>query len=244
MNKKNRPHYDKERLPKHVAIIMDGNGRWAKKRHLPRQAGHKAGITALKRTIETIMELGIPVLTVYAFSTENWKRPADEVNHLMNLLRENLHNELSDLHENNIKLNILGDLQGMPAGLREELLKACETTAENTGLILNIALNYGGRNEIVRAVRAIAQQVKNGEFNVDEIDEITFGARLDTKGLPEPDLLIRTAGEMRISNFLLWQIAYTEIWVTDVLWPDFNEEVIFEAIDDYLKRDRRFGAAV
>jgi len=244
MSKHNRLHYDKERLPKHIAIIMDGNGRWAKKRHLPRQAGHKAGITALKRTIEAIIELGIPVLTVYAFSTENWKRPAEEVNHLMNLLRENLHNELSDLHQNNIKLNILGDLKGLPSGLREELLEACETTAGNTGLILNIALNYGGRSEIVRAAKEIARQVKDGDVSIDEIDEATFGANLYTKGLPEPDLLIRTAGEMRISKFLLWQIAYTEICVTDVLWPDFNSDVIIEAIEDYLKRDRKFGAVI
>ena len=244
MRKQNRLPYDKERLHRHIAIVMDGNGRWAKKRHLPRQAGHKAGISALRRTIETIVELGIPVLTVYAFSTENWKRPAEEVNHLMNLLRENLHSELSDLHENNIKLNILGDLRELPAGLREELFEACQTTAGNTGLILNIALNYGGRSEIVRAAKALAQQVKDGEFSIDEINESTFGANLDTKGLPDPDLLIRTAGEMRISNFLLWQIAYTEIWVTDVLWPDFNGEVIFQAIDDYLKRNRKFGAAI
>lgn len=173
MRKQNRLPYDNERLPRHIAIIMDGNGRWAKKRHLPRQAGHKAGISALRRTIETIVELGIPVLTVYAFYGK-LKRPAEEVNHLMNLLRENLHSELSDLHENNIKLNILGDLRELPAGLREELFEACQTTAGNTGLILNIALNYGGRSEIVRAAKALAQQVKDGEFSIDEINESTF----------------------------------------------------------------------
>jgi len=244
MSKKDRSLYDNELLPRHIAIIMDGNGRWAKKRLMPRQVGHKAGIEALRRTIETIIDLGIPVLTVYAFSTENWKRPADEVGHLMNLLLEYLTNELSNLHEKNIKLNILGDQEALSDRIRKELAVACSTTAGNNGLLLNIALNYGGRNEIVKATRVIAQKVRDGEIDIDDINETIIEEHLYSKGVPEPDLLIRTAGEMRISNFLLWQIAYTEIWITDVLWPDFNREVILDAIEDYLKRDRKFGAAL
>ncbi|MGE5544723.1 MAG: isoprenyl transferase [Bacillota bacterium] len=244
MSKMNRTLYDNERLPQHIAIIMDGNGRWAKKRFMPRQAGHKAGIEALRRTIETVIDLGIPVLTVYAFSTENWKRPADEVNHLMNLLLEYLTTELSNLHEKNIKLNILGDQQALSDRIREELAVACSTTAGNTGLLLNIALNYGGRKEIVMAAKTIAQKVRDGEIDIDDINETTIEEHLYSKGVPDPDLLIRTAGEMRISNFLLWQIAYTEIWITDVLWPDFNREVILDAVEDYLKRNRKFGAAL
>lgn len=244
MSKKDRFLYDNELLPRHIAIIMDGNGRWAKKRLMPRQVGHKAGIEALRRTIETIIDLGIPVLTVYAFSTENWKRPADEVGHLMNLLLEYLTNELSNLHEKNIKLNILGDQEALSDRIRKELAVACSTTAGNNGLLLNIALNYGGRNEIVKATRVIAQKVRDGEIDIDDINETIIEEHLYSKGVPEPDLLIRTAGEMRISNFLLWQIAYTEIWITDVLWPDFNREVILDAIEDYLKRDRKFGAAL
>lgn len=244
MSKQTRSLYDNEQLPRHIAIIMDGNGRWAQKRLMPRQVGHKAGIEALKRTIEIIIDLGIPILTVYAFSTENWKRPADEVNHLMNLLLEYLTNEISNLHEKNIRLNILGDEQALSARIREELAVACSTTAGNTGLLLNIAINYGGRNEIVKATKAIAQKVRDREIDIEDINESTIEEHLYSKGVPEPDLLIRTAGEMRISNFLLWQIAYTEIWITDVLWPDFNREVIIDAIGDYLKRDRKFGAAL
>ena len=244
MSKQTRSLYDNQQLPRHIAIIMDGNGRWAQKRLMPRQVGHKAGIEALRRTIETIIDLGIPVLTVYAFSTENWKRPADEVNHLMSLLLEYLTNELSKLHEKNIKLNILGDEQALSDRIRKELAVACSTTAGNTGLLLNIALNYGGRNEIVKAAKTIAQKVRDREIEIEDINESTIEEHLYSKGVPEPDLLIRTAGEMRISNFLLWQIAYTEIWITDVLWPDFNREVILDAIGDYLKRDRKFGAAL
>ncbi len=242
MSKPAKSLYGDNRLPKHIAIIMDGNGRWASKRLMPRQVGHKAGIEALRRTIETMIDLKIPVLTVYAFSTENWKRPADEVNHLMNLLLDYLTNELANLHEKNIKLRILGDQQALSARIREELAIACRTTASNTGLLLNIALNYGGRSEIVKATREIAQKVKEGYFDIEDINETTFEEHLYSQGVPEPDLLIRTAGELRISNFLLWQIAYTEIYVTDVLWPDFDREVILEAIEDYLKRDRKFGA--
>ena len=242
MGKQTNLLYGNERLPKHVAIIMDGNGRWASKRMMPRQFGHKAGIEALRRTIEVMIDLGIPVLTVYAFSTENWKRPVEEVNHLMSLLLDYLTNELLNLHEKNIKLQILGDQQALSDMIRKELAVASQTTAGNTGLLLNIALNYGGRSEIVKATKAIAQQVKDGQLDIEEINEATIEEHLYSKGVPEPDLLIRTAGELRISNFLLWQIAYTEIWVTDVLWPDFNREVIMAAIEDYLMRNRKFGA--
>jgi undecaprenyl diphosphate synthase len=248
---KNRKHsrdlYAKVRskpLPVHVAIIMDGNGRWANLRSLPRTTGHRRGVETLRSVIRTSSELGIRYLTLYAFSTENWKRPADEVNHLMSLLLEYLTNELSKLHEKNIKLNILGDEQALSDRIRKELAVACSTTAGNTGLLLNIALNYGGRNEIVKAAKTIAQKVRDREIEIEDINESTIEEHLYSKGVPEPDLLIRTAGEMRISNFLLWQIAYTEIWITDVLWPDFNREVILDAIGDYLKRDRKFGAAL
>jgi len=240
---KDIPGLARGRLPQHVAIIMDGNGRWAKKRMMPRQAGHKAGIEALKRTIEVMIEFEIPVLTVYAFSTENWKRPADEVNHLMNLLLEYLNTELSSLHEKNIKLRILGDYRALSQRIQEELEVACRTTAQNTGLLLNIALNYGGRNELVLATRSIARKVKAGQLKEEEITEQILADHLYTRGISDPDLLIRTAGELRISNFLLWQIAYSEIWITDVLWPDFNRDVIVQALKDYAKRERRFGAA-
>lgn len=242
MDKQDKPLFGDKRLPHHVAIIMDGNGRWAKKRMMPRQLGHKAGIEALKRTIETMIELGIPVLTVYAFSTENWKRPADEVNHLMNLLLEYLTNELSNLNKKNIKLRILGDQQALSTRIKGELAVACHTTAQNSGLLLNIALNYGGRMEIVNATKSIAQKVKDEQLNIEDINDTAIEEHLYSRGVPDPDLLIRTAGEMRISNFLLWQIAYSEIWITDVLWPDFDREVILKAIGDYLKRDRKFGA--
>ncbi len=241
MIKQEKPFYGDRHPPQHVAIIMDGNGRWAQKRMMPRQIGHKAGIEALKSTIEAMIELQIPILTVYAFSTENWRRPADEVGHLMDLLLEYLITELSNLNEKNIRLRILGDQQALSPQIQEELAIACRTTARNSGLLLNIALNYGGRMEIVTAVRSITEKVKKGELQIEEIAETTIENYLYTKGIPDPDLLIRTAGEMRISNFLLWQIAYSEIWITEVLWPDFNRETLLEAIEEYLNRDRKFG---
>lgn len=232
---------DPEKIPNHVAIIMDGNGRWANRRFMPRQAGHRAGIEALRRVLEAAEEFGIPVLTVYAFSTENWKRPQDEVNNLMDLLLEYLVNELQTLHEKNVKIRILGDRSGLSPAIRRELDKACQQTENNSKLILNIALNYGGRSEILMATRRIAEDVKAGRIVAEAINEELFNSYLYTAGLGEPDLLIRTAGEMRISNFLLWQIAYSEIWITDVLWPDFNRDVMLEAILAYQKRDRKFG---
>lgn len=244
MTVKTTSSYAKDRLPKHVAIIMDGNGRWANKRLLPRQVGHKAGIEALKRTIEAVIDLEIQVLTVYAFSTENWKRPDEEVNYLMNLLLEYLTSELSSLHEQNVKLRIIGDGEAFSPRIQEKLKAACELTANNSALLLNIALNYGGRMEIVTAARKIAEKVARKELRVEDINEEQFAKELFAEGVPDPDLLIRTAGEMRVSNFLLWQIAYSEIWITDVLWPDFNGDILVQAIEDYSKRNRKFGGAL
>ncbi len=228
-------------LPRHVAIIMDGNGRWAKKRLMPRQMGHRAGIEALRRTIEAAIQTGIPILTVYAFSTENWSRPLDEVNHLMNLLLEYLTTELETLHEKNIKLNIWGDTNRLSPRIQQELKLSCAKTAGNDAMNLNIALNYGGRMEIVAAARKIAEEAINGVISLEQINEEYFAEHLYTSRMPDPDLLIRTAGELRISNFLLWQLAYTEIWVTDVLWPDFNREILDQAVADYQKRVRKYG---
>ncbi|MGI6468791.1 MAG: isoprenyl transferase [Syntrophomonadaceae bacterium] len=230
-----------EDLPRHIAVIMDGNGRWAKKRLMPRTMGHRAGMSALKRVVKAMVELNIPYLTVFAFSTENWRRPSEEVDYLMNLLVEYLLKELQELHENNIKINILGDYRLLPPRCQTELEAALKKTRNNSGLTFSIALNYGARHEILTAVRKAAAAVASGKMTADTIDEAFFSSLLFTAGLPDPDLLIRTAGEMRISNFLLWQIAYTEIWVTKRLWPDFTKEDLLEAIADYKKRDRRFG---
>ncbi|MGE5422446.1 MAG: isoprenyl transferase [Ignavibacteriales bacterium] len=242
VRKKHNPDLiDPNKVPYHIAIIMDGNGRWANKRFMPRHAGHRAGIEALRRALEAVEEFGVSVLTVYAFSTENWKRPQEEVKHLMNLLLEYLANELKTLHEKNVKIRILGDQTGLNPEIRRELTKASKQTENNTKLILNIALNYGGRAEILMAAKRLADDVKAGKMLSEDITEQLFQEYLYTAGLGDPDLLIRTAGELRISNFLLWQIAYSEIWVTDVLWPDFNRDVMMSAIIDYQKRDRKFG---
>ncbi|MGE5371325.1 MAG: isoprenyl transferase [Solirubrobacterales bacterium] len=239
--KKSAPVVDPSRIPKHIAIIMDGNGRWAQKRLLPRQAGHRAGIEALRRSIEMADELGVAVLTVYAFSTENWKRPQDEVGFLMSLVLEYMEAELAALDRKNVKIRILGDLDRFEPRIRAELENAVAATARNTGLVLNIALNYGGRAELLGAAQTIAQAVAAGTLQPDAITEETIQSCLYTAGLPDPDLMIRTAGEMRISNFLLWQLAYSEIWITDTLWPDFGREQLLQAIADYQQRDRRFG---
>jgi len=225
------------RLPAHVAIIMDGNGRWAAKRHLPRVEGHRAGINAVRDVVETSARLGIRVLTLYAFSVENWKRPAAEVGTLMLLLKRYLRMEVETLMRNDIRFRVVGRKAELPADVLKELEAAEARTAGNGGMQFNIALNYGGRAEIVDAARAaIAQGVP-----ADQLDEARFASFLYTAGQPDPDLLIRTSGEMRISNFLLWQIAYAEIWVTDTLWPDFRRRHLLEAILDYQKRDRRYG---
>jgi len=226
-----------EHLPSHIAIIMDGNGRWASRRHLPRVEGHRSGITAVRETVEASARLGIDVLTLYAFSLENWKRPEAEVTTLMALLKRYLRLELNTLLKNNIRFRVIGRQQELAPDIQQELTDAVDRTAKNTGLLFNIALNYGGRAEIVDAVRKMVEAgVPSGE-----IDERRIGEFLYTAGQPDPDLLIRTSGEMRVSNFLLWQIAYSEIWVTDTLWPDFRAQHLLQAILEYQKRDRRYG---
>jgi undecaprenyl diphosphate synthase len=226
-----------DQLPAHVAIIMDGNGRWAAQRHLPRVEGHRAGIDSVRDVVETSARLGIDVLTLYAFSVENWKRPRAEVNTLMTLLKRYLRLELDTLLSNNIRFQVVGRRDELPPDVREELDGGIDRTSGNTGMLFNIALNYGGRAEIVDAARrAIAEGVAP-----DELDERRFGELLYTAGQPDPDLLIRTSGEMRVSNFLLWQIAYSEIWVTETLWPDFRRRHLLDALIAYQKRDRRYG---
>jgi len=229
---------DFERLPRHVAIIMDGNGRWAANRHLPRVEGHRAGIDAVRDTVETSARLGIPVLTLYAFSVENWKRPDAEIGALMGLLKHYLRAELKSLLRNNIRFRVIGQTERLGRDVREELQIAEARTASNTGMQFNIALSYGGRAEIVEAAR---RAIRAG-VDPDALDERLFASFLYTAGQPDPDLMIRTSGEMRVSNFLLWQIAYAEIWVTDALWPDFRARHLLEALIDFQKRDRRYGA--
>jgi undecaprenyl diphosphate synthase len=226
-----------EQLPSHIAIIMDGNGRWAAQRHLPRVEGHRAGITAVRQVVESSARLGIDVLTLYAFSVENWKRPQAEVTTLMTLLKRYLRLELGTLLENNIRFFVIGRQDELAPDIREELAAAVRQTANNTGMRFNIALNYGGRAEIVDAVRRAMQS----GMAPDVLDEARFAEFLYTAGQPDPDLLIRTSGEMRVSNFLLWQIAYAEIWVTETLWPDFRARDLLEAILAYQKRERRYG---
>jgi len=233
---------DPERLPRHIAIIMDGNGRWAKRKMMPRTMGHRAGMKSLKEVVKACSDLGVPVLTVYAFSTENWKRPIQEVDYLMNLLIEYLHKELAELNENNVHINMLGDYDPLPERCQHEINEAVMLTRNNTGLMFNIALNYGSRKEILRVINILAKKVMLGELQPEDINENVISSHLYTAGLPDPDLLIRTAGEMRISNFLLWQIAYTELYVADCMWPDFTREELYKAILVYQKRDRRFGA--
>lgn len=232
---------DKNTLPRHIAIIMDGNGRWAQKRGLPRSIGHKAGVEALREIVKACSNLEIDVLTVYAFSTENWSRPKDEVNILMNLLTDYLRRELEELHENNVQIRMIGNLTQLPKEAQIELRRSIDRTKNNRGLILNLALNYGGRAEIRQAMIKIGERIAQGTLKPDEITDEIISESLFTSGLPDPDLLIRTSGEIRISNFLLWQIAYTEIFVVDCLWPDFNPDRLYEAILVYQRRDRRFG---
>ncbi len=231
---------DGDRLPRHIAVIMDGNGRWAQKRYLPRVAGHRAGVESVRRTVEAASRLGVDALTVYAFSVENWKRPKDEVDTLWALLLRYLNDELDNLKRHNIRLNIIGRISGLPKRVRAELDEAMIATGANTGLQLNVALNYGGRSEIIDAVNAALADARVSGEPV-QLDEAQFERYLYTAGLPDPDLLIRTSGEVRISNFLLWQIAYTEIWVTEKYWPDFREVDLLEAILDFQSRERRFG---
>ncbi len=233
------PVLDVNRLPRHVAIIMDGNGRWAQRRHLPRVAGHRAGVQSARMAIETCARLKLEALTLYAFSVENWRRPKTEIDFLMQLLREYIRRELPAIHKNNIRMRILGRVDELPGGVQRDLGEAVETTAKNTGMTLAVALNYGGRAEIVDAVNALLSERNGGGHAA--IEEEQLARRLYTSGMPDPDLLIRTSGEMRISNFLLWQIAYAEIYVTETLWPDFNRARLFEALIEFQKRERRYG---
>ena len=229
-------------MPLHVAIIMDGNGRWAQKRGLPRIAGHRAGVKSVKKIVKIAGEINLKYLTLYTFSKENWKRPQSEVSALMKLLGDTTKRELAELLENNVKLIATGDLDKLPPERRDILLEGIERTQKSTGLILNLALNYSGRNEIIEAVRRIAADSASGRLNSDNIDDAMFSSYLQTSGLPDPDFLIRTSGEMRISNFLLWQTAYTELYVTGILWPDFDEKDFLNALLDFQSRERRFGA--
>lgn len=228
-------------LPEHIAIIMDGNGRWARQRGLPRIAGHREGINSVREVVRAAGELGIKALTLYVFSAENWRRPRREIGALMRLLRETTRREIADLMKNNVRLKIIGRLEDVAPAARRVLTEAVAQTESNTGLVLNLAINYGGRTELVDAVRKLSQEVQTGQLAVEAIDEELFGKYLYTGELPDPDLLIRTSGEMRLSNFLLWQIAYTEIYVTEVLWPDFRRQQFYGAILDYQGRERRFG---
>jgi undecaprenyl diphosphate synthase len=233
---------DPARLPEHIAIIMDGNGRWANRRSLPRVAGHKAGIGPVRSTVESCARLGVKVLTLYAFSVENWKRPRAEVETLWRLLRFYLRRELPELQKNDIRLEAIGRLDALPFQVRAELEAAVDATAGNRGLLVNLAINYGGRAELVDAVNAIVDAARrSGKLSTLRLDEDTISANLYTSRSPDPELLIRTSGEMRISNFLLWQIAYSELYITDTLWPDFGRTDLLKAILDFQKRHRRFG---
>lgn len=235
---------DMTNIPKHVAIIMDGNGRWAKAQGKARTYGHKAGAETLKTIVRAADTLGIKAITAYAFSTENWKRPVTEVHFIMELLSRYLTSEIEDFKENNVQVRFMGSREGLPAIVNEKMDHAVDETKNDTGIILNLAINYGGQAEILHAVRSIAQQVANGTLNVEDIDAPVFENNLYSKGLPSPDLMIRTGGDLRVSNFLLWQIAYSEIWTTPVYWPDFSPDMLIEAIKVYQSRERRFGGLV
>lgn len=232
---------DLQKVPKHIAIIMDGNGRWAKSKFLPRTAGHKAGVETIRTVLRECKKLNVKYVTLYAFSTENWKRPKLEVDTLMNLLATYLKNEVKTLHKENVKLTAIGDIEKLPSQCVKELEDAIELTKDNTGCNLNLALNYGGRFDIKNALLHIVKDVKEGKISIEEIDEDTITNHLSTKCIPDPDLVIRTSGEQRLSNFLLWEIAYAEFYFTDIHWPDFDEKELQKAIYTYQNRDRRFG---
>lgn len=228
-------------IPKHIAIIMDGNGRWAKKRGLPRVAGHKRGVDTVKDIVEACAEIGVKYLTLYTFSTENWKRPKEEVSTLMRLLLNSLRDRVDELNENDIRLTTIGDTDSLPYEVQKQLKADIERTKNNKKMILNLALSYSGRWEIIEAVKKISKAVEKGDLKPDEINEQLFSKFLTTKDLPDPDLVIRTSGEFRVSNFLLWQIAYSEFVITDIYWPDFNRHHLYESIRAFQKRERRFG---
>lgn len=232
---------DKNNIPRHVAIIMDGNGRWAKKHNLPRTAGHRKGINVVEEIIEAAGNLGIKVLSLYAFSTENWNRPKGEINMLLGALNHFLKKNINNLMKNNIKFRVMGDIDKFPERIRRLLLDVQAKTENNSSLILNIALNYGSRFEIINATKKIIEQISNGKLNINSLDENNFSQFLYTKDLPDPDLLIRTSGEMRISNFMLWQLSYAELYFCKKFWPDFSKDDLKNAIIEYQKRERRFG---
>jgi undecaprenyl diphosphate synthase len=232
---------DPARLPRHVAIIMDGNGRWARQRGLPRIEGHRRGVQSVRATVEECCRLGIGQLTLYCLSVENWKRPAQELDFLMTLLQKYLVEERAEIMEQNIRLTTIGRRAELPDNVLREIDESIRLSQYNSGMVLSLAINYGGRTELVDAVRAIAHDVSGGKLDPDSIDEATINGALYTAGMPDPDFLIRTAGEMRVSNFLLWQISYAELWVTDQCWPDFDRDCLHAALRDYANRDRRFG---
>lgn len=232
---------DPARIPRHVAIIMDGNGRWAQRRHQPRLFGHKAGVESVRDVVETARKIGIEILTLYAFSSENWKRPASEVSGLMSFLKSYVQTELSRMLQNNIRFTCIGELERLPMEVREVLEQAKAETASNSKLVLNLALSYGSRSELTRAIKKIATDCVAGTLNAHEIDEELISDHLDTAGMVDPDLLIRTGGEARLSNFLLWQASYSEIYFTDLMWPDFRTDAFLQAIADFQQRERRFG---
>ena len=232
---------DTSKLPQHIAIIMDGNGRWAKKAGEQRYFGHEHGVGAVRHAVEASAELGINYLTLYTFSTENWNRPSEEINALMNILINSIVKEHDTLMENNIRLNAIGDLSMLPDNCQKTLLDSIHSTSNNTGMLLTLALSYSGKWDILNAVKEIASKVKEGALAIENINEDLFSDCLATKGIPDPELMIRTSGEMRISNFLLWQLAYSELYITDTLWPDFKKEDLFNAVYHYQTRERRFG---
>lgn len=232
---------DEKRIPKHIAIIMDGNGRWAQKRGMPRAFGHREGAETLKKIVRFSSDIGVGALTAYAFSTENWKRPTEEVNLLMKLISDYLDGNIEEMHQNNVRVRFIGKTEELSDVLRHKIEKAQARTANNTGLVLNLAVNYGARTEITRAVQIIASQVRDGMIKPEDITENTIHQQLYTANLPDPDLLIRPSGDLRISNFLLWQCAYTEFWFTETNWPDFTPELLVQAISDFQNRERRFG---
>ncbi len=231
-------------VPHHIGIIMDGNGRWAKSRGLTRTEGHKAGVETVRTVVEAAGKIGVKVLTLYTFSRENWRRPASEVSALMNLLLQTIRREIKDLKEKNVRLTTIGDIEALPFAPREAIKNSVRQLSNNTGLILNLALNYGGRQEIIEAVRQIGRDIKAGLLDPETVDEALFAARLQTAEFGDPDLIIRTSGEKRISNFLLWQIAYSELYITPTLWPDFTALEFYRAVEDFQHRERRFGGVI
>jgi undecaprenyl diphosphate synthase len=241
MNRLTLRNIDMDRIPQHIAIIMDGNGRWAKLRGMPRTMGHRAGVEALRGIVKCCAELAVKYLTVYAFSTENWKRPQSEIGILMSLLKEYISKELEELHANRVQIRVFGDLTQLPGDVREAVMAACIKTKDNPGLVFNLALNYGGRAELVQAVKRVVSDVQNDIIQREDINEQLFESYLYTAGCPDPELVIRTSGEMRLSNFLLWQAAYSEIVIVKECWPDFNEKSLLEAIQAFQLRERRFG---